>query len=345
MGIALTELLTPTPLKLEDLKEKIVAIDAFNFMFQFLASLRGPDGALLTDSKGNITSHLLGMFSRTTHLMQKGVKCVFVFDGQAPALKQKERDRRKALKEQAQREYEIAKEQKDTENMRKYASRTTTITDNMVKDAKELIRALGLPVIQAPSEGEAQAAYMAQKGDVDFVASQDADVFLFQAPRVIRNLSILGKRKKISRLEYDIIGPELITLSDLYNQLGIDNQKLIALSLLIGTDFNPKGIKGIGPKTALKIVKESNTIEEIFQKAEWDQKCSGLSWQEVFEVFTKMPIIDEYDLTFQPIDEEKLVKILCEDHDFAQSRVTSTLSKIKKSQEPLKQKGLGDFGI
>ena len=343
MGIALTELLQPTELKIEDLKEKVVAIDAFNFMFQFLASLRGPDGSLLTDSKGNITSHLLGIFSRTTHLMQKGVKCVFVFDGEAPALKQKERDRRKALKEQAQREYNVAKEQEDTDAMRKYAQRTTTITQDMVDDAKKLLTALGIPVIQAPSEGEAQAAYMAQKGDVDFVASQDADVFLFQAPKVIRNLSILGKRKKTSKLSYETIGPELITLSDLYNQLGIDNQKLIALSMLIGTDFNPGGIKGIGPKNALKIVKEANTLEEVFTLANWDEKSPELSWQEVYEVFTKMPVTDEYELEFKQIDEDALIQLLCEEHDFSRNRVVTTITKIQKQQQTFAQKGLGDF--
>ncbi|MFT4313387.1 MAG: flap endonuclease-1 [Candidatus Woesearchaeota archaeon] len=343
MGIALTELLQPKPLTIDELHDKIVAIDAFNFMFQFLASLRTPDGALLTDSKGNITSHLVGMFSRTTHLMQKGVKCVFVFDGQAPALKQKERDRRKSLKEVAQREYELAKEREDTESMKKYAQRTTSITEDMVEEAKKLLTALGLPYVQAPSEGEAQAAYMAQKGDVDFVASQDADVFLFQAPKVIRNLSILGKRKKTSKLNYETIGPELITLSDLHNQLGIDNQKLIALSMLIGTDFNPGGIKGIGPKTALKIVKDAQTLDEVFIQAQWAEKSPDLSWKDVFDVFTKMPVTDDYSLDFRPINEDALKQLLCDEHDFAVARITTTVKKLQKQQSQLTQKGLGDF--
>lgn len=342
MGVALTELLEPQSITLENLKDKIVAIDAYNFMFQFLASLRGPDGALLTDSKGHITSHLVGLFARTTHLMQKGVKCVFVFDGEAPKLKQAERDRRKALKEQAKIDYELAKEQEDSEDMRKFAVRTTTITEEMVQDAKALIQALGLPVIQAPSEREAQASYMAQKGLVDYVASQDADAFLFGAPKVIRNLSILGKRKKTSKLSYETIGPELIKLSDIYNTLGVDKSKLIALSMLVGTDFNPKGIKGIGPKTALKIVKESTSLDEIFQKAEWDAKCE-LDWKEIYKTFMEIPVTDDIDLTFHVINEDKLIEVLCEKHDFARPRVKNTIEKIRKSQEKLAQKGLGDF--
>lgn len=342
MGVAISDILISDPINITELQDKIVAIDAFNYLFQFLASLRGPDGALLTDSNGRVTSHLVGLFNRTTHLMQKGVKCVFVFDGEAPLLKQKERDRRRALKESAQKEYETAQAENDTEAMRKFAMRTTTLTEDMVADAKELITALGLPIVQAPSEGEAQAAYMVTKGDVDYVATQDADAFLFGAEKVVRNLSILGKRKKTSKLSYETIGPEVYSLSKILNNSGIDQERLIALSLLVGTDFNPGGVKGIGPKNALKIVKNALSLNEIFTIAKWDDHCET-PWKEVYEVFTKIPTTDDYDLTFGIASTEKVKQVLCEGHDFSEIRVSATMKKIEKAQSALAQKGLDSF--
>ena len=256
MGIAITDLLSKKEISLDELKGKIVLVDSHMMLYQFLTTIRQRDGSQLTDSKGNVTSHLVGLLARIPNLMAKDIKLAFVFDGTAPELKKKERDRRKDLKIDAKKKYEEAAKEDDIELMKKYAARTTFLTKEAIDEAKNLIKAFGLPVIQAPSEAEAQAAHMVSKGDGDIVATNDADALIFGAESVVRNLSIAGKRKKTSKIGYETIKPEIVSLNDTLNNLGIDQDQLIILAMLVGTDFNLGGIKGIGPKNALKIVKK-----------------------------------------------------------------------------------------
>ena len=256
MGVKLTDLLKPKKIELKDLKDKVIAIDASLFLYQFITTIRQRDGSLLKDSNGNVTSHLSGLFSRTVNLMRNGLKLVYVFDGEMPELKRKERERRSKLKDEAELLYEKAVQEGNIELMRKYGARTARLTPEMVNESKELLTGLGIPIVQAKSEAEAQASYMVKKGDCYAVATQDNDVFMFGANRVIKNLSILGKRKKIRALKYEVIKPELVELDNVLNTLGMDNDQLIVLGMLVGTDFNIGGIKGIGPKNGVKLVKK-----------------------------------------------------------------------------------------
>jgi flap endonuclease-1 len=342
MGVSLTELIEGKEISVDDLKDKIVAIDAFNMLYQFLSSLRGPDGSLLTDSKGRTTSHLVGLLSRSTKLMQKGVKLVFVFDGVAPELKQKERDRRRELKEKAQTAYEQAQSDGDEDLMRKFAMRTTSLTPEMVESAKELITALGLPIVQAPSEGEAQAAHMQMQGRVDYVASQDTDSLLYGATKVIKNLTLAGKRKKVSKLAYETVTPQLLTTSDILNTLGIDRQRLIILSMLVGTDFNVGGVKGLGPKKSLALVKKYADFNQLFLDVKWHENFE-YDWHDVYDLFENMPVIDEYNLTWKPIQQEKLYALLIDEYEFNKERVDSAVEKLLDAQKSKAQKGLNDF--
>ena len=190
MGVKIFDLVSNKNLEVKDLKNKIVGIDAFNVLYQFLSSIRGSDGALLQDSNGRVTSHLYGLFSRTMNLITAGVKPVYVFDGKAPDLKYLEQKRRSDLKKEALNKYEIAKQSGDLDEMKKYASRTSRLTQEMIEDAKLLIDSMGVPIVQAPSEGEAQATFMCKQKDVYAVASQDGDSLLFGAPILIKNLTL-----------------------------------------------------------------------------------------------------------------------------------------------------------
>jgi flap endonuclease-1 len=127
--------------------------------------------------------------------MEHGLKLVFVFDGKPPALKSREIARRVELKMDAAQKHKEAEEKGDIEEMKKYAVRTARLTTEMIEESKQLLTLLGIPIIQAPSEGEAQAAYMTKQGDAYAVVSQDFDSLLFGCTRVVRNLSIEGKRK------------------------------------------------------------------------------------------------------------------------------------------------------
>ncbi len=342
MGVQITELLPIRGAKLDDFSQRIVAIDAFNHLYQFLTTIRAPDGSLFTDSQGNVTSHLIGLFSRTTHLMMLGIRPVYVFDGEAPKLKKLEVQRRAELKAEATEKYRKAEEAGDLKEMRRFAARSTTLTKEMVNDAKEVIEALGLPMVQAPGEGEAQAARMVANGKAFAVASQDADCLLFGAPRLVRNLSIEGRRKKAGVIGYSHVNPEMILLEEVLSALGINQEQLICLAMLVGTDYNPRGIKGIGPKTAAKLVKEHKTPAKLFESVKWEEHFS-YGWEDVLELFAKPRVTDDYALGFGEADKGRLKGILCDRHNFSEQRVGNSLAEIEKAATVKKQKGLGDF--
>jgi len=341
MGVAIGQILQKQEMELKDLAGKVIAIDAPLFLYQFLSSIRSPDGTPLQDSKGNVTSHLVGLFFRTISLMQKQIKLVFVFDGKPPELKQKERARRRELKQEAAKEYEIAKQREDVSSMKKYAQRMTKLDKNMINEAKELITAMGLPVVQAASEAEAQASYMVKKGDAYAVATQDSDTMMFGATRVIRNISLAGKRKRNKKLAYEVYKPELVLLSENMNNLGLDTDAFVMLCMLIGTDFNVGGIKGLGPKKSLALVKKyHDDPEALFKEVEWD-KTFDYDWNEVFYLIKNMPVEENYVLEWNKPDPDKVKEILVARHEFSEDRVDSSLDKLKV--EAVQQKGLNEF--
>jgi flap endonuclease-1 len=343
MGTKLKELVVKKEISIEDLKGKTLVVDSFNVLYQFLSSIRQRDGSLLTDSKGNVTSHLVGLFSRTSKLVNQGIRLAFVFDGAVPELKAKEIARRAHLKEEAFKEYKVAKEREDVEEMKKWAARTTKLTKDMIEEAKELIRAMGMPVIQAPSEGEAQAAHIVKNGEAYAEVSQDYDCLVFGVPRLIQNLTISEKRKKPGKLGYDTIKPEMIDLDDTLKNLDIDQDQLIALAMLIGTDFNPGGIKGIGPKNALKLVKKHDgKLDALFKEVEWD-KSFDFGWKEVFDLLKHMPVTDKYEMKWHAPDREKIIKLLVDKHDFSMERVEKTIGEIVKKKVEKEQSGLGKW--
>ena len=344
MGLQFKELVIRKEISIADLKGKVLAIDGMNLLYQFLTTIRSPDGSVLTDSKGRVTSHLIGLFSRTTALMEQGLKLVFVFDGKPPEIKQKTWEKRSAVKTEAFLKLKEATEDKDIDSMRKFAARTAVLTKDMRKDAEAVITALGLPIVQAPSEGEAQTAYMVKKGDAYASVSQDYDNLIFNCPLLVRNLSIEGRRKKAGTFAYQKVNPELISLPEVLDYLKLNLDQLIVLAILVGTDYNPGGVKGIGPKTGLKLLKEHGLdFETIFTTAEWDKHYPDLKWQEVFNTIKNMPVTDNYKLEWKKIDEKKLFYLLVEEHGFGEERVRTKLEKLKGMQKEMAQKGLKNF--
>ena len=343
MGVKLYELCPGTELEIADLKGKKLAIDAHIFLYQFISTIRSRDGLLLTDSKGRITSHLVGLLSRTTNLMQQGLLPCYVFDGKPPELKRAVIEQRAEIKKEAQRQYEEAAAVQDIESMRKFASRTSRLTKEMIDEAKELIMALGLPVVQAPSEGEAQAAAMAKAGDVWACVSQDADSLLFGAPRLVRNMAITGRKKKVGALAYEEVKPQLVELNKCLSSLGITHDQLLVLALLVGTDYDPGGIKGIGPNKALKLVKEhGKDYDAIFKQVKWDEHWD-IGWKEMIEVFKTMPVTTDYTLKWRAPDVDRLMKLLVDGHDFSPERVNRAVAGLAKEHKARSQKGLGSF--
>ncbi len=255
-------LIQKRPVTLESLSGRQIAFDAFNILYQFLASIRQEDGTPLMDFKGNPTGHLSGLFYRNSRLIENGIRPIYVFDGLPPRFKQREIERRKALKKEAESKWQEALDYGRLEEAKKFAQATSRLTKDMVEEAKQLLSAMGIPHVQAPSEGEAQAACMAQKGAVYASASQDYDSLLFGSPRLLRNLSITGKRKVPRQDRYVMVEPEEIILGESLSALELSREQLILLGILVGTDFN-EGINGVGPKTGIKIVREHKTLEAV----------------------------------------------------------------------------------
>jgi len=341
MGVNISDIIPKEEIEIKELKGKTVAIDAFNTLYQFLTTIRQADGTPLMDKNGNVTSHLSGIFYRNINLLQDGIKPVYVFDGKVPELKQKELERRRELKDAARDKYAEAKKDGDTFSMRKYSAQTTTINDQIIEESKELLEAMGIPVVQAPGEGEAEGAYLARNKKVWAAASQDFDSLLFGAPILIRNLTLARRRKSSSGI-YVEVKPEIIELEDVLNKLDINLEQLICLAILVGTDYNPGGVKGLGQKKALEIVKEHEIPAEIFKVIEKSEKYEmDFDWNIIFAQFYNYKS-DKKEIVFKGHNSQKIREILL-DHDFSIERINSGIEKLDKLEESKKQKGLGDF--
>ncbi|GIU68292.1 MAG: endonuclease [Candidatus Pacearchaeota archaeon] len=345
MGLDIKDIVPRKEIEISELKGKTVCVDAYNIIYQFLSTIRQPDGTPLMDNQNRITSHLSGLFYRNVNLISDGIKIIYVFDGKPPELKYKTHEIRSNLKDIAKERYEEAKKVMDLEAMKRYSSQLVKLNEEMIKESKELLEALGIAVVQAPGEGEAEAAYLTKvKREIYAAVSQDYDSLLFGATRLIRNLGLAKKRKTFSG--WQEIKPELIELERVLNFLEINLDQLICLGILIGTDYNPGGIPGIGQKKALSIVKRYKKPVLIFKSVE-EQIMSlpeekRFDWKEIFELFHKPKVILP-EIKFPKVNEEKIKKILVQEHDFSEERVEKQLEKIREVEKAKKQKGLSDW--
>lgn len=324
MGVDLGELFKREKIEIKDLSGKWVAADAFNTLYQFLAIIRQKDGTPLMDSQGRVTSHLSGLLYRTSNLMEAGVKVAFVFDGKPSPLKAGTLEQRDDAREKAASAWEEARAA--GEDGFKYAQAASRINSAILEDGRRLISALGLPVIQAPSEGEAQAAHMAAKGDVDYAGSQDYDSLLFGAPRVVRNLAITGKRKLPKKSIYVDVQPEVIDLCRGLSEIGITREQLVDIGIMCGTDYNC-GLSRVGPKTALKLIREKGDLEAVL--AERDEKIDNL--QVIRDLFLHPEVTDSYEIKLKKPRVDEIVSFLVDERDFDRERVEKTAAKIEEA--------------
>jgi flap endonuclease-1 len=323
MGVVLTPILEPRTVALTDLRGQSIAVDGNGELYQFLALIRLRDGSPLADARGRVTSHLSGLFFRTTRLIaDHGLQLVFVFDGAPPSLKSGEIARRRAVKLDFERARDEALARGDTATAYAKATMTSRLSREMVGEARELLQLLGVPTVQAPSEGEAQAAHMARSGRVWAAASKDYDTLLFNTPRLLRFLTISGKEFLPSQDKFRPLTPEMLTLDDELTRLNITREALIDLAILVGTDFNA-GIKGIGPKKALKLVQQHGAIEKMPQEI---RDAVG-DITPVRQFYLEPPVTDDYVIERQEPDVDGIVRFLCDERQFSHARVTDALTR------------------
>lgn len=326
MGVQISDIASGREVELIELSGKKIAIDAYNTLYQFLSIIRDRmTGEPLKDSKGRITSHLSGLFYRTSNLIESGIRPIFVFDGQPPDFKKKTIEERGRAKEEAKKKWDEALVK--GEKAIKYAQAASFLSKEMVENSKKLLDAMGIPWVMAPSEGEAQCSYMCKKGSVDFAGSQDFDSLLFGSPYLIRNLSITGRRKLPRKEAYIEIKPEIMELEKILSSLGIDLQQLITIGILVGTDY-AEGVMGVGPKTALKLVKEHKTLENVLKNVKWESEVSA---EDIFNFFIKPPVTDNYIIEWKEPNPEEIIKFMVEEHDFSRERIEKIIDKLQQS--------------
>lgn len=338
MGVDLGDIVPRERIALRDLGGKTVAIDGHNALYQFLSIIRQPDGTPLKDKQGRVTSHLSGLLYRTSNLLEAGIKPVYVFDGKPHERKRGVLRARRERKQQAAKAMAEALEAGDHAKAFTKAQQTASLTWDMVQQSAQLLDALGLPHLEAPGEGEAQAAHLARRGDVDACVSQDFDALLFGAPLLVRNLAVTGRRKLPGRQAWVDVEPERIPLARALQELQLTREQLVAVGVLVGTDYN-EGIKGVGPKKALKLVREHGTLAGALAKL--GAQVEGAD--EVQRLFLEPPVTEDYALRWGAPDEARVLDIMVREHDFSEDRVRAALGKFAGLREARKQRNLDAF--
>jgi len=338
LGVNLTPIMIKKILSLEDLKGKSLAVDAQNYLYQFLSLIRMQDGTPLQDSHGNVTSHLAGLMFRSTRLIHDyDISLMFVFDGQPPKLKHHEILKRREMRERATQEWQTALKAGDYATAFSKAVMSSHLTRSMVEDSKQLLQFLGIPFVQAPSEAEAQTAYMALRGDVWAASSKDYDSLLFGTPRLLRYLTISGREFLPSKGVSRPLKPELIELDRFLCCYEISREQLVDVAFLIGTDFN-EGVRGIGPKTALSLIKNYGMIENLPNDVR--VKLEGQNYEEVRKFFLKPMFTSDYSLGYGELREDELFNFLCGERDFSRERVENVVKRMRAFYAGRKQSEL-----
>jgi len=334
MGVFLTPISIRHPTTLEALRGRAVAVDGNLELYQFLSIMRTRDGSPLQDAQGRITSHLNGLVFRTSRLISEfDIRPVFVFDGPPPELKREEIRKRREVREKSQREYQAALATGDTMTAWSKAVMTSRLTKSMVEEAKALLGFLGIPSVQAPSEGEAQAAFLACRGDVWAAGSKDYDSLLFGTPRLIRFLAVQSTEFLPRFGRSRSVPPELLVLEEWLSSLRITREQLVDLAMLVGTDFFP-GLHGFGPKTALKRIREWGSLDNAPDEI-GNQLPSNLD--EIRAFFLDPPVTTAFDLSPPSLRIEQARRFLCDERGFSEERVNGALARLSSARRPARR--------
>lgn len=367
LGVPLSTKQSVREVELASLHGRKIAIDASMAIYQFLIAVRSGGGNqqafMLTNEQGETTSHLQGMFNRTIRFMTEGIKPVFVFDGKPPTFKSGELLKRKEKREKAEEELKKAHDEGDIEEENKQSKRLVRAGRKENDDCKKLLQLMGMPIVLAPCEAEAQAAALAKAGKVYATGTEDMDAVTFATPILIRKMTFANaKNGKVQSINY----------AKALEGLGLTHDEFVDLCILLGCDYCDP-IKGIGPKTALKLVREHGSIEKILENIgdaskytipdDWvpsqkkDDSSSGgeegggeekraADEEEEFipvyvqarKLFNEHEVLADVELKWKPCDPDGLTKFLVDEQGFDADRVQKNIVKLqdayKKNQKP-----------
>ncbi|XP_055705199.1 flap endonuclease 1 [Phlebotomus papatasi] len=331
--------LVPTAIKENEIKNyfgRKVAIDASMCLYQFLIAVRS-DGVQLTTVDGETTSHLMGIFYRTIRLLDNGIKPVYVFDGKPPNLKGGELQKRAERREEAQKQLHKATEAGDQEAMDKFNRRLVKVTKEHTEEAKQLLKLMGVPYIEAPCEAEAQCAAMVKSGKVFATATEDMDALTFGSSILLRHLtSSEAKKMPVQEINYD----------RMLHGLEFSVDQFIDLCILLGCDYC-ESIRGVGPKRAIELITQYKSIETILEKIDKKKYTVPEDWNfnQARQLFKEPEVQDpqSIEIKWTDPDEDGIVAFLCGHRQFNEERIRSGIQKIKKSKSMATQGRLDSF--
>lgn len=327
MGVALSKLIPRKEIPTVALAGQKIAIDAFNVIYFFLSVIRDSiTGEPLKDRRGRVTSHLSGLLFRTADLLQLGMQPVYVFNGKYPDIKRKTVEDRREARKAAERKWQHAVRM--GQPALRYAQAATHIDADIVAGSKTILELMGVPWIQAPSEGEAQCSWMCRQNLVFATASQDFDSLLFGSSRLVRNLAGAADRYRPAQNDVSCLDPELIELDEVLTTLAITREQLILVGLLIGTDYN-EGVKGVGPVKALNAVKDHGTLENILRHFRFPGR---VDLRKIYQFFVDPPHTADCPMEWKPPRVEQIFDFLVGQHDFAFARVQGALAKLQAAR-------------
>jgi flap endonuclease-1 len=329
LGVLLTPILKRVQTSFKALYGKSFAVDASIELHQFLALIRKPDGSLFTDPKGRVTSHLIGLLTRTSRLVTDyKLRPFFVFDGRPNPLKRATIEARRKVQRKAQTEYVQAIAAKDYSRAWSKVVMTGRVTGEILADAKRLLSLMGIPWLEALEDGEAQASYMAAKGDVWAVGSKDYDCLLFGAPILARYLTLTGREYLPSKKTSRPLIPELVNLAENLEALGISREQLVDLALLVGTDFN-EGVMGIGPKKGLALIRKYGAAEKFPEEIRSELPDD---LDKVRNIFLHPRVLENYSSRRERPNPDGIIEFLCEERAFSRDRVQKVADRLVQAQ-------------
>lgn len=299
----------------ENYQGKKIAIDISILIYQVVIAIRNT-GSDLTNDKGDVTSHILGIFNKTLSFLERGIIPIYIFDGKPPNLKKKILEARNIIRKKALEKYSDA--QTEAEKI-KYFKRSVYITKKQIDECQELLQLMGIPYIEAPEEADSQLAYLCKENLVYAVLTEDMDILTFGSPRIIRNLT---NNKKI---------PIEIELDKVLNRLSLTHEQFIELCILFGCDYC-SSLSDIKQLEVYNTYLNNKSIEKtIFELRSKGYYVSNIDYQEAKQYFINLSYetVNESQLVLKQPNVNKLIEVLVDRYGLIRYKVINKLRKLE----------------
>lgn len=331
--------------KFSKFKDMSVSVDASLIIHQTVIAMRS-SGHDMKNKNGELTSHLHGLFYKILIFLQNGMKPIFVFDGKAPDIKNKTIEKRRQRKEKAEKKLEEYSDSEDEEYIKQF-KQTFRPTKENIREAQIMLDLMGIPYIVAPEEADVVCAWLAARNDsngkryVKGVCSDDSDMLALGAPYLFKDmLRFMNKNKPV----------KVISLNKTLVKMNLTMEQFVDLCVLLGTDYCTN-IKGIGPKTALRLIKKYGTLEKVFESlhknsdseelysSDSETKTNEMCMFEARNYFrnalkkldeSKDFVLTDDQTELRKFQYEELMDFMCVKHNFDVTRIQTGVNRLEQ---------------